>query len=344
MTRAQCETIEPPPPEEPPPPCVPTVTHTGFVLECDNGPVETWNLNAKITTTCPVNKVNRSPYPRSLVNVETNFILDPPENISIVNTAPQSPANLSSFVDENGDPTKAGYKAGVWKNLVLTMRSRRFNGGENWFGQIIPPPQWTFDDRTWNINKGRYPARQAGTETTYVYQTTSAGLNTVFGRGFDIVNKKPSDNYNLAAYGVSVETYCGHEWKESAMVADRTWNPTGPCYETRILPNGKTLEYGGTSNEGCEPGFVSPGDWTYSWVQVETPWAGVDMRQKGDPVSYDVRSFTRSGGFFKNRITGVEEAYTDEPAGVWVPVVEVQSVLRDECVANGTCDPPKASR
>jgi hypothetical protein len=95
-----------------------------------------------------------------------------------------------------------------------------------------------------------------------------------------------------------------------------------------------TFEPAGTSNEGCAPGWVSPGNWQYGWATVQTPWAGVNMTQMGYPVPYDVRSRTRSAGMFRGQM------YIDSPDGVWVPVVEVQSVLRDECVAAGTCAPP----
>jgi hypothetical protein len=58
----------------------------------------------------------------------------------------------------------------------------------------------------------------------------------------------------------------------------------------------------------------------------------------GRSNSYEVRTHTVSGGTFK----GVE--YWDQPAGIWVPVLEIQSVLREECVARGTCAPPSAVR
>jgi len=51
---------------------------------------------------------------------------------------------------------------------------------------------------------------------------------------------------------------------------------------------------------------------------------------------------TKSGGVFKDRLTGTDRVWWDTPLDIWVPVVEVQSVIRSECVANGSCEPPAA--
>ncbi len=319
-------------------PCVPVITPEGITLQCkSDGLLQTWNLRANSSTSCPVNQVLRSPYPRSLVNVPTNFLLQPQEYNTIDGNAssPQSPANLSEFVDANGNPTKSGYDAGVWKDLVLYMRSRRFNGGESWFGQTVPKPQWTFSDRSWNT--GPYAKKQEGTQATYVYQTSSAGLLTLFGREFDMVNKVPGNIYDLPAYDVTVKTFCGHEWKVTVTIATRTWHPSGACYPTTLYPDGTTYEPPGTSNDGCAPGYVSPGSYTYGWQNYQTDWAGIDLTQMGRSTSYDVRTTTQSGGMWQDTV------YWDLPPGIWVPVVEVQSVLRDSCVASGACQPPSAN-
>jgi hypothetical protein len=349
MTKAQCERPDGPPLEEYKElPCVPKMTTSGIVLECkSSGEILTWNVRAETLTTCPVNKVIRAPYPRTMVNVDTNFMLEPQEynNIAGYPSTQQSPANLGDFIDGNGNPTEHGYQVGIWKDLQLIMRSRRFNGGETWGSdrdlsgaprakQIAPKPQWIFADRDWNT--GPYSKVQEGQHATYLYQTSSADLNTVFGRSFDMVNKVPGNDYNLPAYGVTVKTFCGHEWKVVVKIATRKWQPTSACFATVILPDGKTFEPDGTSNQGCEPGFVSNGSWTYAWMDFATEWAGIDLRDIGRATSYDVRTRTISGGLYK------DQEYWDEPVGVWVPVVEVQSVLRDQCVAAGSCAPPKA--
>jgi hypothetical protein len=318
-------------------PCTPYLTPAGFVLDCTpaDSQIQTWNVYAELDTSCPINDVLRSPYPRAMVNMTTTFALQTPDPVSLagVATGLLSPDNVSSFVDDQGNPTEAGYQAGIWKNLRLYMRSRRFDGGETWFGQVVPQPQWTFSDRTWNVN-GPFAQEQNGTQASYVYQTSSAGLSTTFGRAFDTVNKVPASTYNLPAYGVTIKTSCGHEWMVTYQIAGRVWQPSGACYQTMLYPDGTTEEPEGTSNEGCDPGWVAPGQWGYEWVDKTTTWAGVDMTGVGKSTTYDVRTKSSSGGVLD------DQQYWDDQTGIWVPVVEVQSVLRDECVADGTCAPP----
>jgi hypothetical protein len=341
MSAAQCAAQPTPTPKTPDEvPCTPRLTPAGFVLDCTptDDQLQTWNLYAELDTACPINDVLRSPYPRSMVNMTTTFTLQPPDITSLagVATGLLSPSNLSSFVDDQGNPTKAGYKAGVWKNLRLYMRSRRFDGGEKWFGQTAPKPQWTFTDRTWNTN-GPFAQQQNGAQATYVYQTTSAGLSDTFGRAFDMVNKVPANTYNLPAYGVTVQSFCGHEWMVTYQIAARAWQPSGACYQTTLYPDGTTQEPEGTSSEGCQPGSVAPGQWGYQWANKMTTWAGIDMTGMGKSTTYDVRTKAQSGGVY------ADQTYWDDQTGVWVPVVEVQSVLRNACVAAGTCAPPEVT-
>lgn len=319
-------------------PCVPKLTTAGIVLDCKpNSAVQTWNLRAQTNTSCPVNQVIRAPYPRSLVNVATNFVLEPAIfDVADGNVSdPQNPANLADFLDANGNPTKEGYEASVWKNLRLYMRSQRFSGGENWFGQIVPKPQWIFTDRDWNSST-QYPRQQEGNQATYVYKTSSAGLSSLYGREFDPAGNAPGDQYDLPAYGVTMKTYCGHEWKVSITMAARTWHPSGACYQSYLNPDGTTYTPPGTSDEGCAEGWVAPGSYTYGWQDFTTDWAGIDLTQIGRATSYNLRTRTVSGGAWQGNV------YWDQPSGVWVPVLEVQSVLRSACVANGTCLPPTA--
>ena len=319
-------------------PCVPKVTAAGIILDCKSSPyLQTWNVRAQVNTSCPINQVIRAPYPRSLVNVPTNFILEPAtfNNPDGYASEPQSPANLSQYIDAAGNPTEDGFTYGLWKDLRLVMRSQRFNGGESWFGQTVPKPQWTFSDRDWNTTT-EYSKQQEGSTATYVYQTSSSGLPTELGRTFDSVNKIPGNSYTLPAYGVTVKSYCGHEWKVTVTMAKRVFHATGACVASYFNPDGTTYEPEGTSSVDCQPGNVAPGTFTYGWQDYVTDWAGVDLTQLGRATSYDLRTRTTSGGAWQGII------YVDEPQGVWVPVIEVQSVLRSACVAAGTCDPPTA--
>jgi hypothetical protein len=346
MAASECASV---PPATPPPsmhesptdvPCTPRVLPSGFVLDCtssDNNPgtrIDTGNVYAALDTSCPINQVLRSPYPRSMVNVTTTFNLLPQDASAMngVRTPLLSPANVNAFVDAQGNPTEAGYKAGIWRNLVLTMRSYRLDAGVNWLGQNVPPPQWNVTDRSWN-DQAPYKPQQDGSNATYVFQTSSFGLATTNGRAFDMVNKVPANTYNLPAYGVSIVSFCGHEWMVTYQIAGRSWQQDGACYQTALYPDGTTLTPDGTSNLGCDPGWVATGHWSYEWVNKTMPWAGVDMRGVGKPNTYDTRLRSQSGGMFKG------QQYWDATTGVWVPVIEVQTVL--DCSETGSCTSPQ---
>lgn len=323
-------------------PCAPVIGPTGVLIECKPNPsLLTFNVHADVSTSCPINKVLRAPYPRSLVNVDTNFILQWQDYDSEGgnSSAPQSPDNLSDFVDANGNPTELGYSVGIWRNLVLTMRSERLQGGMVWFGQTVPNPQWLFEDRTWNTDR-KYPTHQQGILAKFNYETSSAGLPNMNGRSYNPIYKVPADSYSLAAYSVIVKTFCGQQIKESVEVAQRTWTPDGKlpkdCFkpDPPLNPDGSTNIPPGTSQDGCPAGKVAYGHWVYSWKSQTTDWAGVDETLTGSTTTYKTRLQTKAGGVLNN-IT-----YWDLPDGLWVPVVEIQSVLRDKCVSEGTCLPP----
>ncbi len=320
-------------------PCKPVITVNGVVLECPNSGdtgIDTSNLNASTLSSCPINEVLRSPYPRTMVNVPTQFFLQPAlyDDINGYSTAPQSPKNLSNYVDSYGNPTEEGYNLGIWQNLVLTVRSHRFSGGETWLGQTVPQPNFVFSDRAWN--NPPYPSEQNGPQATYVYRTSSYGINNKHGREFDMVNKLVTDIYDLPSYSVQTNTYCGHDWKASVQLSTRNWHQDGSCYQTILYPDGSTYTPPGTSPDGCNPGWVAPGHWIYSWKSFVTDWNGVNMTQAGLSTTYDVQPNSVSGGIYDN------VTYWDAPNGIWVPVLEVQSVLRGKCVAEGTCAPPAA--
>ena len=348
MTASQCSTLSDSPSCDNTLPCTPNITSDGVVLSCpsQNG-LDTSNLHVQYPelSTCPTNVVLRSPFPRAMVNVPINFFLQPlqPNNYDDINghsTSPVSPKNLLTDQLVNattGLPTEKGYAAGVWQNLVLTLRSHRFTGGESWFNETVPQPKYTFSDQPWNTPA--LPSVQTGITATYIYKTSSYGLNTTFGREFDMVNKQVTHVYDLPAYEVQSTTYCGHDWKASVQLAQRNWQKTGSCYQTILYPDGTTFTPAGTSNEGCNPGWVAPGNWVYSWRTYTTDWSGVDMTLTGLSTTYDSQPNSVSGGIFDNATYRDDE---DGVNGIWVPVVEVQSVLRGKCVADGTCAPPVA--
>ena len=356
MTNAQCKTGEGTNlGSYPELPCYFDVSPAGIVVDCSkstndsHGLLQTWNVRAGTQTTCPDNEVLRAPYPRTLVNLKTSFVLQPKEfNDENGNSSgPQSPANLTDFIDAHGNPTPQGYDIKVWKNLQLIMRSKRFNGGETWFGDAVPYPKWEFNDRAWN--PGKFPqVQQDGPTANYLYETSSANLPTKLGRAFDIVNKVPANDFTLPAYPVQLTTFCGHEWMVTVDLPTKYWNKTGACYNTILYPDGTTYEPPGTNHADCPKGQVAPGDWKYGWTNFQTghpgsngkwQWDGIDLKKMGWPVSYASRTKTKAGGVFKDPTTGTARVYWDDPWGIWVPVVEVQSTIRDQCVFDGTCEP-----
>jgi hypothetical protein len=74
----------------------------------------------------------------------------------------------------------------------------------------------------------------------------------------------------------------------------------------------------------------------FRWVTLSTggTWQGIDMRTlpvAGLPTSYALQYASRGGGYFQS----AREPSYDRIGAMWVPVVEVQSVLRgDECVTD----------
>jgi hypothetical protein len=316
-------------------PCDPFINAQGLMVYCaPRYGIETSAVNADVSTTCPVNEVQRAPYPRALVNAVTNYFLQPkPYDSEAGFSSPQqSPSNLADFIDAQGNPTSAGYAAGIWKNFNITMRTRRFNGGEVWFGQTAPAPLWVFEDRSWNTGA----REQTGFTANYTYKTSSAGLTSTGGRAYDLVNQRPTDTYNLPAYDVQITTSCGHEWKGAADVAQRgLWARDGECSKIPMefppdwMPDGY-------SSEGCKSGWYAPGHYNYTWTRYTTGWTGVDLVQTGKTTTYDTQMEAKAGGM----VFGSQ--YWDAPSGIKVPVVEVQSVLRSACMASGTCDAPQA--
>lgn len=337
MTQIECQVPTDPNDTHRTLPADPFVTTEGLVLYSPpRYGIETQLVNADISTSCPVNEVLRAPYPRALVNTETSFFLQPnPYNTEQgISTPPLNPDNLVEFIDANGNPSELGYAAGIWKQLILTMRSRRFNGGEEWFGQLATEPQWQFDDRAWNDGL----KEQSGATASYTYQTSSAGLSTLGGREYDIFNKRPADSYNLPAYNVDLTTSCGHEWKGSAQIAVRSaWVRTTDCMNIPPeFPPGWMPDNGST--EGCSNNKYALGYYNYYWQTYATGWAGVNMVLTGLDSTYDLQNDSVGGGY----VNGA--SFWESNSGIQVPVIEVQSVLRDSCVGEGNCAPPSAPR
>ena len=111
----------------------------------------------------------------------------------------------------------------------------------------------------------------------------------------------------------------------------------GQCFNSgAITGDDPTLR---SSANGCPPGQEHY--WneyeSYRWDHHDTGWNKIDLRTAAQHGSaFYLMSTTRPGGAFKNA------TYWEGVREIRVPVIEVQSVARASCVADGTCAPPEA--
>jgi hypothetical protein len=307
---------------QPPPtgPCVPDFRN-GLLLNCTGNLGMQWAIRVSVGTRCPINRVLRDPFPRSLVSVPTNFwlmngvndIWSPSQAGNWSNRV--SPTNLSDFMDGDGNPTVEG----VVRNVQLGLRSQRLAKGTNYFGEIVPDVQWGFTGR----GGGGYLAAQQGISATYQYETASFGQPNR-GRAFDFARNKPTEDYSLPAYPVSIETYCGHQWSMRWQESVKDFTSTGPCEWAPRAPWGIYIPEG-YDQGACPTGMMQPGTATYRWVDRNERWTPIDMRELGAPLTYVPVRRAQGGGLFQR-----PDPYWDDNGGIWVPVIEVQTVLRDQ--------------
>jgi len=314
------------------------------------------NISLTTSASCPNNVVLRDPYPRALVNVPVNFALQLDEQYrygpnKAGNWTPQSsPQNIDSpeLAEADGSPKYEG----LYREMKIGLRTRRLDAGEPWFGFKAITPTWTFNngvngERVWNSNKAD-DLVQKNVTSTFRFQTSSAGLATG-GREFDSNSKTIGNGYSLPAYQVQLETACGLEWAMTwkASVKDSIVKdpPDAPCF----APTAANPAPAVAATVGCPDGQVATGKWKYKWEEKNSTdcgdgvtalegWCGLDMQYyKMQPLPYQIRKQTTEGGVFKG-----STYWSPNGAGIRVPVVEVQTVMREACVANGTCSPPSA--
>lgn len=119
--------------------------------------------------------------------------------------------------------------------------------------------------------------------------------------------------------------------------------PNAPCF----VPSQAQPAPANPATEGCAAGQVANGKWKYTWqakaatncgngVMANEGWCGQDMKHYGLlPLPYAIRKNATEGGVFKGTTY-----WSPQGAGIRVPVIEVQTVMRDECVASGACGAP----
>jgi hypothetical protein len=311
-------------------PCEPVIAANGAVLQfnCNN---TNWSGALAVATECPVNSVLRDSYPRVLVNTDIQFLLEEdqwsPSTGGNAST-PISPNGIAQFIDADGAPTRTG----IWRNFVLRARSQRFNGSdlESWFGQRPAKPFFHFPDSTTLSGAGGYKPEQEGALAVYRWQAASAN-GQPRGRRYDVQSDSLTNDYNVPAYQVTVRTSCGHSWSASWETAEEYQEFTANC---QITPDPLPADW--TRNGCANPGDAHPFVRKFRWATLSTggTWQGIDMRTlpvAGLQTSYALQYASRGGGYFQS----AGEPVYDPIGEMWVPVVEVQSVLRgDECVTD----------
>jgi hypothetical protein len=256
---------------------------------------------------CPTNEVIRMPYPRALVTVPVTFTLQDALLPKLQTAVAGPPARNATMPRTNYGVLLVHGAAGL---VYLSVRGTRLQSNTNWFGQQVISPTWTFQDRSWHTSSA-YPPVQRHISATYQYATSSYGLPEK-GRGYDYVQKLPSNNYDLPAYPVQLATPCKYEYQVIVQKSWPFWTYTNPAR--------------------------TAGVWNEQWVNITSAWQGINMRDHGYPNTYEWWNVVRSGGVFKN----VQYWDQPEPSQIWIPVLEVQSVLRSEqCATAANC--PQAS-
>lgn len=320
-------------------PCAtPTVGNGSISINCNQGGGHDWAYYIAAQVSCPVNEVLREPYPRTLVTLPTRFTLLPnsdyAENWSsrgdMADPYYYEVAHVADPVKgiEIGDPVHDG----EFRNIRIGVRAQRKPAFSTWIGQSVPDSLFEFQDRGWNGGHRQYPTSQRGSVVAFEYETSSWGL-PIGGRAFDFTQQKPAAaDYSLPAYTAQTTTYCGFEW-------DITWEYSAG--EEHSFEQCRWYGLPTPSNTrscGAGNGWAQAVGTIYKWHTYELGWTPVDARLSGYPNTYVAMTGVKSGGKFKNVI------YWDDggPGGIRVPVVEVQSVLREPCVYDGSCQPPTA--
>jgi hypothetical protein len=273
--------------------------------------------------------VFRNAYPRVLVNRAVQFALEPqqwsPSAAGNASNEVQT-RDLASYVQADDAPTRAG----LVRRMKLMLRSERLEKGRPWQGDVASAPKFEFGGIGGEVGRA---ATQEGYVVTYRWTASSAG-GAQRGRRYSVESDALTDRYDMPANRVRVETHCGHwwlmTWEESEGYDETTF---GNCVTaTSPIP----VDY---TTDGCQSGDMRPVARTtkYRWTSRTSgaDWTAINIRTDVDPpmpTAYAVQEQTQGVGYFK----GVPQA---DPVGeMWVPVVEVQSVLRSDACFN---DPMK---
>jgi hypothetical protein len=201
----------------------------------------------------------------------------------------------------------------------------------DWLGESARGPEWSFAD-------GAEGSGAAGDLARYSWRYSSHG-QPANGVGVDRATQLPLTSVRLPAWEVVVNTSCGHEVSWVYRVAEETMT-TGACQFFVAQPTPQSLACGPVAVDGS--GWYRETQKKLQWRRVlgqdafPDAWRTVDLRNYGGQHTYAVMRRVRElgvidDGLFDPNITG---------QSLWVPVIEVQSVLRSEqCYQNPTACP-----
>jgi hypothetical protein len=275
------------------------------------------------------------------------------------------------------DPVRDEPLPGDRKDMRIGLRWRRIDiMPSDADPSGAPAICWDWDEREWNIGQdygyGRVPAMSCGKSVSHIYETSSWGKPRN-GPNFipaedactswtsscksgstasnchccEQIPGKMDDWYGLPslydfdpslgpwqnpAYQVRVPTYWAVEWAYEMdiyeVVSEECECEHWPGWGTAACDLDGDGEADSDTKNVCEK--------EYDWVNHFDGWNLVDLRNYGESTWYRISYSVRTTGDYAGCIGG---EYGDPNPGdsVRIPVIEVQSVLRDPCILDGTC-------
>ncbi len=268
----------------------------------------------------PLNVIVRKPYPRTLVTVDTEFLIEDASLSGVHWSAPSTPLISLSHINGAGLPTRSG----IFRNYQLGTRIQRLEGGVIWppyvNGASVISTTWKFQDRNWN--SPHYATTQLGNDPKhFIYETASFGL-TKSGRAFDFNSGQPSaSQYDLPAYELKVKTPWGYSYNMKWQESERD-NCSGGNMITAFAP-----KYGYTI-DGCPAGQAASVSAGFHWVDhalhASNNGAVLDLRNyAGNVDSYRWSERSQQCGTYAGA-RYCENVGTN----MYVPVLEVQTVQK----------------
>jgi hypothetical protein len=370
VSAAACEGAEweePGDSEPPEPPCIPGISPPEAGCEETN---TEWGWSLIVGARVPPHRVQVDPFPRWIVGMGCedvgSYDFGEPGILTLQDypaftpprlCAPNGPGGAEGcWSDEvafpEREPDEEPQPADV-QNYRLGLRWRRIDqvDGEN--HGAVPDICWTFDERDFNIGQdygcGMIFDQACGpTAVTHIYETSSWGLPNNGPRFLAAEEACPPGveacceqvpsgpgEWDAPAYQVQVPTYWAVEWK----VEWESWD--------RVASEGECQCHGGAGADECsgqaglcvnaDEHWVWVEDAVHDWVEHSEGWHTFDLRDFGSGTWYYTSWAVITSG--EGDWCALEYSDPNPGATARVPVIEVQSVLRDPCEIYGTCPP-----